>query len=52
MKCDCITGEPIRRKPSEYNLFIKECIKRRTEPIQERFKKCVEEYKQKKTKYK
>jgi len=49
--CDCVTGEPIerKRKPSEYNLFIKECMKRRTEPVQERFKLCVEEYKKSKS---
>jgi hypothetical protein len=39
--------ESRKRKLSEYNLFIQECMKRRDEPAQERFKKCVEEYKEK-----
>lgn len=53
---DCKTGEPVNpcprgkdgrkgRKPSAYNLFMKECLKREKGPIQERFKKCAKEYK-------
>lgn len=51
---DCKTGEPAsldkthsKRAPSAYNLFIKECLKKKTGPIQERFKECAKEYKKK-----
>jgi len=37
-----------KRKLSAYNEFMRECLRRRTEPIQERFKICAEEYKRNK----
>lgn len=49
---DCETGQPIsfksKRKPSAYNLFLKECLKRHSGSIQERFKVCAEEWKRRK----
>jgi len=54
---DCQTGRPTslavgkartKRAPSAYNLHMKECIKRTSGPIQERFKSCAAEYKKKK----
>ena len=51
---DCQTGEEIdlkakkKRAPSKYNLFMKECIKSKDGPIQERFKTCAFEYKKQK----
>lgn len=55
---DCKTGEPVnpcgkeakdgrrvKRAPSKYNLFMKDCLHREKGPIQERFKKCAKEYK-------
>lgn len=37
-----------KRAPSAYNLWMKECIPKRTGPIQERFKACAGEYKKQK----
>lgn len=37
-----------KRAPSAYNLWMKECIPKRTGPIQERFKACAVEYKKQK----
>jgi len=34
-----------KRAPSKYNLFMKECIKGKSGPIQERFRACALEYK-------
>ncbi|MEM2445744.1 MAG: hypothetical protein QW734_03715 [Candidatus Bathyarchaeia archaeon] len=57
--CECETGEEIsieeicksknKRKPSAYNLFMKDCIKQKSGTIQERFKECAKEYKLKKS---
>ena len=57
---DCETGEPVnpcgkvskdgrrvKRAPSKYNLFMKECLHREKGIITERFKKCASEYKKK-----
>lgn len=33
---------------SPYQEFIKECMRRRKEPVKERMKKCAEEYKKQK----
>ena len=51
---DCLTGKPTtakfgrtKRAPSAYNLHMKECLKRKTGPIQSRFKECAAEYKKK-----
>ena len=30
-----------KRKPSEYNIFIGECVPKKTGPVKERFKECV-----------
>jgi len=58
MVVDCSTGVPVsrdisrgrsKRNPSPYNLHMKECLKRTTGPIQQRFKICAEEWKRKKT---
>lgn len=53
--CDCATGEELpdgkkrmKRRPSKYNLHMKECLKKGKGPIQARFKKCAAEYKRKK----
>jgi len=35
-----------KRAPSAYNLYMKECIPTKTGPIQERFRQCAREYKQ------
>jgi hypothetical protein len=56
---DCKTGEAVnpcragdrrrgKRAPSKYNLHMKECLKRKSGPIQARFKECAAEYKKKK----
>ena len=37
-----------KRKPSEYQKFMSECIKKETGLIQERFQKCVQKWKEKK----
>lgn len=37
-----------KRKPSEYNVFIGECVKQESGPVTERFKRCVLKWKQKK----
>ena len=37
-----------KRKPSEYQKFMSECIKSETGLIQERFQKCVQKWKEKK----
>jgi hypothetical protein len=34
-----------KRQPSEFNIFIGKCVKEKTGPITERFKKCVGEWK-------
>ncbi len=39
-----------KRKPSKYNLFMKECIKGKEGAIQDRFRACALEYKEKKEK--
>ena len=49
LECECEgIATKKKRKPSKYNLFMKECIKRKTGPIQERFIQCAAEYKQQK----
>ena len=58
---DCETGKPTNpcgrgvskdgrkgRKPSAYNIFIGECIKKKSGPIPERMKSCSKEWKSKK----
>ncbi|OQX86836.1 MAG: hypothetical protein B6D55_04980 [Candidatus Omnitrophica bacterium 4484_70.2] len=37
-----------KRKPSEYQKFMSECIKKETGLIQERFQKCVQKWKERK----
>jgi len=37
-----------KRAPSAYNLFMRDCIKGKSGPIQQRFKACALEYKQRK----
>jgi len=56
MVVDCQTGQPIdfavgkrgKRKPNAYNLHMKECLKRTSGPIQQRFKTCAEEWRSRK----
>ncbi len=38
-----------KRQPSEFNIFMATCMKERKEqPVTERFRKCVEEWREKK----
>jgi len=37
-----------KRQPSRYNLFIAECVPKKTGPVTERFKQCAIEYKKQK----
>jgi len=39
-----------KREPSEFNIFMGECVKEKTGPIKERFKECVETWKKEKKK--
>lgn len=41
-------GGRAKRAPSAYNLFIKECVPKKSGPITDRFRACVEEYKKEK----
>jgi len=34
-----------KRAPSKYNIFMKDCLKSKTGPIQQRFKECAAKYK-------
>ena len=53
---DCATGQPTglgdgrrrKRAPSAYNLHMKECLKKTSGPIKERFRTCAAEWKKKK----
>ena len=48
--CDlCVTGKGRgKRALSNYNIHMKECIPKKSGPIQQRFKTCAEEYKRRK----
>lgn len=41
-------GARAKRAPSKYNLWMKECIPKKTGAIQTRFKACALEYKERK----
>ena len=53
---DCETGKSAglgdkrkrTRAPSKYNLHMKDCLKKTSGPIKQRFKSCAEEWKRKK----
>lgn len=37
-----------KRKPSAYNLFMQECLPKKTGPQTEKFRQCAAEYKERK----
>ena len=39
-------GPRRKRRPSEFNIFMGKCVKEETGPVTERFKRCVEKWKE------
>lgn len=48
----CTEKAKKKREPSQFNVFVGDCVKKKAGPVTERFKECVLEYKQQKEKAK